>query len=528
MKKLSLFLVALAMLLVACKPEIEKPTVVTKSVGEITQTTAKIVGQVTEDGGAEVSERGVCWSTEVTPTIIDFRIVEGAGVGSFTSNISDLVPNTQYYVRTYATNEAGTAYGEEKTFTTLEVIPEEPGDEPEQPEEPGDEPEQPEEPEEPNVSSGVKTSEVTSITVNSAVCGGEVLNNGGATFIARGVCWSTNPNPTVSDTHTVDGNGIGVYTSNITNLEHNTVYYVKAYATDANAVTSYGEVKVFVTLEKKMPVVTTNSVSQITAKSAVCGGNITFDGNVAIVERGVCWSTEHNPTIEDNKTTDGSGNGSYTSNMVNLKDNTTYYVRAYATNEVGTTYGEEKSFTTWILQTEGVVAGHTWVDLGLPSGVKWATCNVGASYPEAYGNHYLWGWITPYDAGQGGTCKKGVEDISGTQSDVATNDWGNGWRIPTYTEILELKNNCTWKNTTQNGVNGVCVTGPNGKSIFIPYAGYYMFQQMKAQGEFGGIWSSHNANSYDSPYSIFLDGITCGRTAIDVAMSVRPVIDVEN
>ena len=94
MKKLTLFLVALAMLLVACKPEIEKPTVVTKSVGEVTETTAKVVGQVTADGGAEISERGVCWNAEGNPTILDFRTIDGIGVGSFTSNIPDLVPNT--------------------------------------------------------------------------------------------------------------------------------------------------------------------------------------------------------------------------------------------------------------------------------------------------------------------------------------------------------------------------------------------------------------------------------------------------
>ena len=121
MKKLSLFLVALTMILFSCKPEIEKPTVVTKSVGEVTETTAKVVGQVTADGGAEVTERGVCWNTEGAPEIIDFRTKDGSGVGSFTSSILDLVPNTKYYVRAYATNEVGTSYGEEKTFTTLEV-----------------------------------------------------------------------------------------------------------------------------------------------------------------------------------------------------------------------------------------------------------------------------------------------------------------------------------------------------------------------------------------------------------------------
>ena len=152
MKKLSLFLVALTMLLLSCKPEVEKPTVVTKSVGEMTETTAKVVGQITADGGAEVTERGVCWNTGGTPTVLDYRVKdEVGGLGVFILNIPNLVPNTQYYVRVYATNEAGTSYGDEKNFTTLELTPEEPGDgeenedpeTPVEPEEPGDEPEKP-------------------------------------------------------------------------------------------------------------------------------------------------------------------------------------------------------------------------------------------------------------------------------------------------------------------------------------------------------------------------------------------------
>ena len=91
MKKLSLFLVALAMIMVSCKPEIEKPAVVTKSVGEVTETSAKVVGQVTADGGAEVTECGVCWNTEGGPQIIDFRVKDAeGGLGSFTSNLKDL------------------------------------------------------------------------------------------------------------------------------------------------------------------------------------------------------------------------------------------------------------------------------------------------------------------------------------------------------------------------------------------------------------------------------------------------------
>ena len=414
MKKLSLFLVALVMILVSCKPEIEKPTVVTKSVGEITQTTAKIVGQVTEDGGAEVAERGVCWNAEGTPTIMDFRIVEGAGVGSFTSNISDLVPNTQYYVRTYATNEAGTAYGEEKTFTTLEVIPEEPGDEPE---EPGDEPEQPgDEPEEPGDEPEQPGDEPEEPGDEPEQPGDEPEEPGDE---------PEQPGDEPEQPGDEPEQPIG-------------------------------------------PTVVTAEISNITDISAVCGGKVVNAAdNIPIITRGVCWSKNRNPTLSDNYTTNSAGYGSYVSNMTQLTKNTTYYVRAYATDARGTTsYGEEKTFTTLSIELNG----HEYVDLGLPSGLKWATCNLGAYSAEEYGGYYMWGVINEAKSSNRNTVWK--EDISGNpEYDAATANWGGSWRMPTKAEQEELLNNCNWTWKAINGINGYNIEGPNGNSIFLPAAG---------------------------------------------------------
>ena len=386
MKKLSLFLIAFTMMLVSCKPEIEKPTVVTKSVGEVTETSAKVVGQVASDGGAEVTERGICWNTESEPTILDYRVKDAeGGLGSYDVVFTDLTPNTQYYVRAYATNEAGTSYGEDKTFTTLEVTP--------------DEPENPEQP------------------------------------------------------------------------------------------------------EVVAPVVTTAEVSEIALYSAVCGGEVTFEGNVAVTARGVCWSTTQNPTIEDSKTTDGSGIGSFTSSMTNLEHNTTYYVRAYATNEVGTAYGEEVSFKTL----------DKYVDLGLPSGLKWATCNIGASSPEEYGDYFAWGETTTKTEYTKENCPTYGLSISELESqgyidgegnltpshDAATANWGGSWRMPTKAECQELLDNCTWEWTQVNGVNGSKVTGPNGNSIFLPAAGHRLGSSLSNAGSLGIYWSS---TPYDSNY----------------------------
>ncbi len=448
------------------------PVVTTNEVTNITQTTATSGGNVTSDGGANVTARGVCWSTSQNPTISNSHTTDGNGTGSFTSNITDLTANTTYYVRAYATNEKGTSYGEEKSFTTM-VIESMPV---------------------------VTTNEVTNITQTTATCGGNVTSDGNAEVTARGVCWSTSQNPTINDNKTSDGNGTGSFTSNITGLTANTTYYVRAYATNEKG-TSYGEVKSFTTMDITMPIVTTNVVINIKSSSATCGGNVTFDGNATVTSRGVCWGTYPNPTINDNKTVDGSGTGTFTSNLTNLTANTTYYIRAYATNEKGTSYGEEKSFTTMV---EPDYNGHEYVDLGLPSGLKWATCSVGADSPEDYGNYYAWGetetkseYTESNSLADGLTISElqslGYIDGSGNLTpshDAATANWGGSWRMPTKEELEELQNECTWAWTTQNGVNGRKVTGPNGNHIFLPAAGYRSGSSLYYAGEYGLYWSS--------------------------------------
>ncbi len=95
------------------------------------------------------------------------------------------------------------------------------------------------------------------------------------------------------------------------------------------------------------PVLSTIPISNISYTSSICGGNVTSDGGSAITSRGVCWSTLQNPTISDNKTIDGTGSGEYISHITDLTPATTYFVKAYATNSVGTAYGNEISFTTY-------------------------------------------------------------------------------------------------------------------------------------------------------------------------------------
>jgi uncharacterized protein (TIGR02145 family) len=312
MKKIVLLL-AMGMLLFSCRPE-DNPSVSTGEVTNITATTASSAGNVTADGGAAIIARGVCWSTTQFPSISDSKTSNGTGLGGFTSNITGLSPNTTYYVRAYATNSVGTAYGEQKSFTTNQEMP------------------------------TVVTGEITNITATSATCSGNVTSDGGLSVTTRGVCWSTSENHTTSNSKTTDGTGLGTFTSNINDLSPNTTYYVRTYATNAKG-TAYGEQKSFTT-DQEMPTVVTGDVTNITYTTADYSGNVTADGGASVTARGVCWSTSENPTTSNSKTTDGTGLGTYTSTITDLFPSTTYYVRAYATNSVGTAYGEQRTFTT--------------------------------------------------------------------------------------------------------------------------------------------------------------------------------------
>ena len=188
------------------------------------------------------------------------------------------------------------------------------------------------------------TATVTNTGANSATCGGNITSNGGAVITARGICWSKNQNPTISDTHTGDGTGIGSFTSQMSGLEPGATYYIRAYATN-DIGTAYGN-SVTLSIAASLPVLTTTAATGITFNSASSGGNITDDGGGAIIVRGVCWSMVPNPTIVDPHSTDGTGKGSFISQITGLNPASTYYARAYATNSAGTAYGGQVSFPT--------------------------------------------------------------------------------------------------------------------------------------------------------------------------------------
>jgi uncharacterized protein (TIGR02145 family) len=292
------------------------PIVSTVSISSVSATSVIVNINISSDGGKSVSSRGVVFNTSINPTISNSKKMSGSGTGSFSITLTDLTPNTTYYVRGFGTNEVGTGYGSNLTFTTLQpTIP------------------------------IISTNSITSLTQNSAISGGVISSNGGSVINARGVVWNTAPNPTISDNKTNDGTGSGNFNSSISGLTPNTLYYLRSYATNSVG-TAYGNELSFTTSQLSIPILSTLEVFNITSNSASSGGVISSNGGSDISAKGVVWSTASNPTLADSKTTDGTGSENYNSVLTALTPGITYYVRAYATNSTGTGYGAQRTFTT--------------------------------------------------------------------------------------------------------------------------------------------------------------------------------------
>lgn len=284
------------------------------SIQDISPTTAISGGVITDDRGFTVTSRGVCWSTEADPTILDSLTINGSGAGLFTSNLINLKPNTSYYLRAYATTKIGTSYGNSIYFKTLSGI------------------------------ADLVTNDPDSIMATSFKISGQISQGGGADIIERGFCLALHVNPTITDTKISNGDGLGAFTSTIHNLNPASTYYVRAYATNRVG-TTYGN-EVSLTTQSGIINLSTTPISNVKAFSATLGGNITYDGGSKITSRGICWSTTPNPTTDNNTIMHGIGKGVFTGPISGLTHETTYYVRAFAINNLGIYYGNEVSFTT--------------------------------------------------------------------------------------------------------------------------------------------------------------------------------------
>ena len=508
------------------------PIITTIAASDIASTTAKSGGSIRNDGGSAVTARGVCWAIAIDPTTANSKTIDGTGTGSFTSNLIVLAENTIYYVRAYATNSTGTGYGNSIAFSThantsaitfnpnlaygtmsdidgnqyktitigtqtwmaenLKTTKYRNGDPI------------------PNVTDNATwaalatgaycfydnyadykstygalynlnavadgrnlaptgwhiptDAEWTTLTdyLGGAGAGGKLKeggtahwttqntggsNSSGFTALPGGVLesdsnlyfpytgflsicgygiWWTSPENSTSSAWTRE------LTYDISEILRET--YNKEYGCSVRCLKDYLVV----------PTLTTTVASSIASTTATSGGNITNDGGSAVTVRGVCWGTTSNPTIANSKTSDGKGIGNFTSSLSGLRENTTYYLRAYATNGAGTGYGNEVMFKTlvgngivtdidgnvyhtvtigtqtWMvenLQTTkyrngdpipNVTDGTTWA--GLTSSAYCWYNNDAATYKTIYGALYNWyavsdsrniapsGWHVPTDA----------------------------------------------------------------------------------------------------------------------------------
>lgn len=372
------------------------PIVTTNDISNIASTSASCGGHVSYDGGAAVTARGVCWSTSHNPTINNSHTTNGIGVGSFTSNITELNPNTTYYVRAYATNSFGTAYGEEKTFTT-----------------------------DCNV-------------VNITISGTTTISYGHSTTLtasgANSYVWKN------------DNNTIG-NSANVTVSPTSTSTYT---VTGTNTYGCTGVNNVIVTVTYTIPTVVTFNPTNITGSTATGEGAVTNSGGYSVTSRGVCWSTAQNPTKSDSHTTDGSGTGYFSSNITGLIPYTTYHVRAYATNAMGTAYGLDVSFTTAAIDGQSCPNAPTVTDY---DGNSYNTVQIGSQCwmkQNLRTTHYADGTSIPFSTSISQTA---AYRCNPNNSAGNVNTYGF-----LYNGVAAMKGTNT-SNNNPSGIRGVCPTG---------------------------------------------------------------------
>jgi len=472
----------------------QPPTVTVPTASDIKAFSATLNGLVNANSSPTVVSFEYGTSTEFDNIILAVQSpVTGVIPQSVSAEITGLQHNTTYYFRVTSENEEGTIISDMSSFTTTDgqII--------------------------------LTTNDASDITINSAISGGIITDDGGTPITARGVVWSINANPTLNDNYTTDGEGNGSFTSEISDLTHATVYYLRAYATNAVG-TSYGNQISFST-QDGIIILYTSPVNEITNVSAISGGNITDDGGDIVMSRGIVWGTFENPTIESNEgiSDNGTGTGSFVSNLTNLNVLTKYYVRAYATNSTETKYGNQIDFMTnlgvdgepcpgtpTVTDIEGnvyntvAIGYHCWMKENL----KTTTYRNGTSIPNVTDNNAWKNLITGanvwYD-----------NDISWKDSYGALYNWyttidpnglcPTGWHAPTndeWTALTDYIGGTGYSNELKScrqvnsPLGGVCNTSEHPRWEEDPYSDNYGTDDYGFSGLPGGSRES------DGPFGL--------------------------
>jgi len=290
-----------------------------------------------------------------------------------------------------------------------------------------------------------------------------------------------------------------------------------------------------------LPTVTTSPVSNITQNTATCGGNVISEGGSSVTAYGVCWSTSQNPTTADNHTTDGSGKGVFVSNLINLSISTIYYIRAYATNGTGTSYGNQVGLITlpWVcgdpitlnhVTTNGVAPVNKTATYGTVTNIPgeptkcWITSNLGAdstATEKGDNTEASAGWYWQFNLKQGykhdGTTRTPasswislIDDASVWQAanDPCAIEFGGGWRIPDFTEWYQVDESGgwdTWNKSWESGLN-LHAAGVLARSD----------GSLLNRGFYGNYWSSEMETD-TSGWSLYSDNDSCVLSSRDKA-----------
>ena len=294
------------------------PIVSTKPITSITNRTAASGGIILNDGGSDIIAKGICWSNNPNPTILNSNFTtEGVGIDSFVSFLTGLGPNASYYARAYVTSGSGTSYGNELFFQTNTNAP--------------------------SLNptfSAFNISEIGSHTVSFSALISSEINH----ISSRGFCWSFLSNPTILNSHVEVGKGVGSFAVKEAGfIGGGTRYYARPFAVNSYGV-FYGEEKIFFT-QFDIPTIQLSSLKDF-GLSAFAYINIADSGGKTVTQRGIVYSTTENPTTLNDKILSGTGIGEFSITVTGLTQKTTYYVRAFASNEVGTAYSNQIKLTT--------------------------------------------------------------------------------------------------------------------------------------------------------------------------------------